>query len=405
MGNSTLYNLYTEDYSVDSIRKAPVPVQELIREGLDSEIANSYVNLSEKLYDSFLHDIQNGNKESASTLTIWRELLELCVTYNICECDLSEEFPLYNFDVVLRHQGRLYPRDISCFRMTLEEVLSYVDLSERKLEREYNLTFAADPDDEEYLCVVRMNPTTQQLDKLPTTELNSILARIQNRKQKNEAKSNSKAITKQINGVFGDALKIKAILEEHYHIADEQLALDSLAEELQKILNQPPVHNLTRKDLLWVIMGDDTCMDSRHHIMDIRANFEFYNGTTKQCLIRRCANCAQYQIEYAKFEKLWKEYGLPKVEIVYLGAEGDIDGDYWNDLSVFREYGYTVSQERGLTARQRQQLLKRIIDQGIRSKQETIHFLRRRIRFNGRKIENWLARSKWEEDLHYVESL
>ena len=124
MGNSVLYNLYTEDYSVDSIRKAPVAVQELIREGLGAEIANSYVNLSEKLYDSFLHDIQNGSKESAGTLTIWRELLELCVAHNICECDLSEEFPLYNFDVVLGHQGRFYPRDISCFRMTLEEALS-----------------------------------------------------------------------------------------------------------------------------------------------------------------------------------------------------------------------------------------------------------------------------------------
>ena len=405
MVNSALYNLYTEDYSVDSIRKVPVTVQELIREGLDTEIANAYVNLSEKLYNSFLRDTQNGTKESASTLAIWRELLDLCVAHSICECDLSEEFPLYNFDVVLRYQGRLYPRDISCFRMTLEEALSYVDLSERKLEREYNLTFAADPDDEEYLCVVRMNPATRQLDKLPTSELNSILGRIQNRRQKNETKANTKAIAKQINGVFGDASKIKAILEEHYHIADEQLALGSLAEELQKILNQPPVHNLTRKDLLWVIMGDDTCTDDRHHLMNIRANFGFYNGTTKRFLIRRCANCSQYQIEYAKFEKLWKEYGLPKVEIVYLGAEGDIDGKYWDDFSVFREHGYTVSQEQELTARQRQQLLKRIIDQGIRNKQETIHFLRRRIRFNGRKAENWLARSKWEEDLHYVESL
>lgn len=405
MCSSALYNLYTEDYSADSIRKAPVSVQELIREGLSPEVAKTYIGLSEKLYISFLHDVQAGNEESANTLEIWRELLELCVAHNISECDLSEDFPLYNFDVVLCHRGRIFPRDLDCFRITLEESLSYISLAERKLEREYNIIFTADPEDEAYLCVVRMNPGTHQLEKVPGSEINNIIARIRTRRQKNESKTSSNTVAKLISAALGDTTKIKTFLEEKYSLDDEQLALDSLEEQLQEILNQPPVHNLSRKDLLWVIMGKDICKDDKHHIMDIRANFEFYNGTTKRIAIRRCANCKQYQMPYDQFEHIWKEHGLPKIEIIYLGAEGEINGSYWNDFSVFREQGYTVSQDKGLNATQRQQILNRIVTQGIRSKQETIQFLRRRIRFNGMKTENWLARSKWEEDLQYVQTL
>ena len=406
MCNSTLYNLYTEDYSADSIRKSPVTVQELIREGVSEGVANLFVELSEKLYTSFLNDILHSAKESTATLSIWQELLDLCVEHNISECDSSEEFLFYNFDVVLQYRGRSLPRELSHFRMTLEQALSYESLAERRLEREYNIIFTADPDDAEFLCVVRMNPGTHQLEKLPISELNSILVRIRTRKQKNEVKMNPNVVAKQINAVLGDTSKIKAILEENYRMGDEQLALDSLEEQLQEILDQPPMHNLTRKDLLWVIMGRDTCTDDKHHIMDIRANFEFYNGTTKKYTIRRCANCKQYQVSFEQFELMWKECkSLPKVEIIYSGTDGEIDGSYWSDRSVFSDHGYSVSQEKGLTTIQRQQKLKWIIDRGIMSKHDTIRFLRSRISINGMKPENWLARSKWEEDLRYVQSL
>ena len=141
MGNSALYNLYTEDYSVDSIRNTPVAVQELAREGVSAEAANSFIELSEKLYTSFLNDILQDGVESTHTVTIWNELLNLCVEHNISECERSDAFPLYNFDVVLHHRGNSFPRDLSCFRITLEEALSYVSLAERKLEREYNIIF------------------------------------------------------------------------------------------------------------------------------------------------------------------------------------------------------------------------------------------------------------------------
>ena len=67
MCNSALYNLYTEDYSVDSIRKTPVTARELIHEGVNAEAANLFVELSEKLYSSFLNDVRHNTKESTPT--------------------------------------------------------------------------------------------------------------------------------------------------------------------------------------------------------------------------------------------------------------------------------------------------------------------------------------------------
>ena len=406
MRNSMLYSLYTKDYSIDSVRKAPVTVQELVHEGLSEEIAKSYVNLSEKLYVSFLNDIQHGNKESVSTLSIWHELLNLCVANSISECDLSEEFPLYDFDIVLEHRGNSLPRDLPCFRITLEESLSYVSLAERRLERAYNITFTADPDDEECLCVIRKNLITHKPDKLSSSELNSILTRIRNRWNKNKDKLRPNVISDQIRSAHGDTSKIKLILEGNYRLEDEQIELKSLEERLQEILNQPPVHTLSHKDFLWVFLGNDTCSDNKHHLMDIRANFDFYNGMTKKYTIRRCANCKQYQMSFEQLERIWSECkSFPKTDIIYVGTNGDVDSSYWSDRSVFTDHGYSVSQEKGLTATERQQKLKWIIDHGIMSKDDTIRFLRSRISINGMKPENWLARSKWEEDLQFVKSL
>lgn len=405
MNTSALYNLYTEDHSTDSIRKSPVTIQELIREGIPQESANLFLVLSEKLYASFLNDVLHGTKATEATLAIWCELLELCVAHGISECDCTEEFPLFNFDVVHNHRGRSFPRDLSSFRMTLEQALSYENLEERRVEREYNIIFTTDPDDAERMCVVRFNPNTHQLEKLSDAEINGILVRVQAQRQKNSTNMTPNPVAKQINSTFGDVVKITEILEESYRLGDEQLALESIEERLQEVLSQPPVHNLSRKDLLWVIMGKDSCTENKHHIMDIRANFEFYNGTSKRFTIRRCAHCKQYQVDFEQLESIWKECGLPKIELIYIGADGDVYGSYWSDRSVFSDHGYSVSQEKGLTATQRQQKLKWIIDHGIMSKQDTIRFLRSRISINGMKPDNWLARSKWEDDLRYIQSL
>lgn len=403
MSFSALYNLYTDDYSADSIRKNPATAEELIHKGISANDVKAYLHLSEALYESFLSDTLNEAIPSENTLAIWQALYSLASKQNIIDEDVPNRFPLYAFDIVLSHGNNIFPRGIKTFRLCLEQRLSMIDLAERKLEYEYDLQFVASED--LFWRAVRFNVTTHSMDDIPQMELHNIVERIRNRRQKIDKQIEPKLIRKQIYGVLRDQKAIKSILEQAYDLIDEQNALESLETRLTEILNQPPIHNLSRKDLLWVIMGNDICKEEKHHILDIRAKLEFYNGTVKTFPIRRCAICKQYQISFEAFEAIWREHGLPKIEPIYIGVDGDIGGTYWNDRSIFSDHGYSVSQEKGLTATQRQQKLKWIIDHGIRSKHETIRFLRSRISINGMKPENWLARSKWEEDLRYVQSL
>ena len=405
MGNSALYNLYTEDYSVDSVRSIPVTAQELISEGVDYTASHKFVELSEKLYTSFLNDTIQGSAENEQTIEVWHELLSLCDKYAIAEYDSSNRFPFHDFDVVLRHGELMLPRKLVRFRLSLEETLASVNLAKRKLEHEYRLIFTAPNYDVDRLSAVRYNNETHQLDTVPDDELKTITAHIQMRYRKIDAQLDQQAITAQIDAAQGNADKMREILENEYALIDEQTALESLEGQLQEILGLPPVHTLTRKDLLWVVLGKDVCREDNHYLIPIRANLSFDDGTTRNFSIERCAHCRQYRINFEQFERIWKEYGLPKVEPVYLGVDGELGSSYWRDRSVFSDHGYSVSQEQGLTATQRQQKLKWIIDHGIMSKYDTIRFLRSRISINGMKPENWLARSKWEEDLRYVESL
>lgn len=405
MRDNILYDLYTEDYSADSVRSSPVTVQELISAGIDCIAAHKFVELSEKLYTSFLADTMQDSAENEQTLTVWNELLSLCGKYEIAEYDNSGRFPLHGFDIVLRHGELVLPRKLARFRLCLEQALANVNLAERKIEHEYQLIFTALNYDVDRLNAVRYNHETHQLDVVPDDELKAITTHLQMRCRKIDVQLEKKAITEQIETAQGNADKIREILENAYALIDEQTALECLEGQLKEIWGLPPVHTLTRKDLLWVVLGKDVCREDKHYLIPIRANLSFDDGTARNFNVERCAHCRQYRISFEQFESIWREYGLPKVEPVYLGADGEIGGSYWSDRSVFSDHGYTVSQEKGLTAAQRQQKLKWIIDHGIMSKNETIRFLRSRISINGMKPENWLARSKWQEDLQYIQSL
>lgn len=403
MINSALYKLYTDDYSSDSVRQEPVTVQELVCEGIALETAEKFIELSERLYYSFLVDTMHRRSESNETLSIWKILSSFSKENNISESYVSSSFCLYGYDVVLDTGNQLIPRDIAMFRLRLEQALSQVSLIERQLHYEYDLLFTIT--DDNFWRVVRFNIKTQSLDDIQPSELQSIISRLRMRRKKVEVQISQKVITEQLASAHGNDTALKEILENEYRLIDENDELESLECRLQEILNQPPVHNLSTRDFLWVLMGKDRCTEDKHHIIDVRANFEFYNGSTHKVKIRRCAHCKQYQVTFEQFEDIWKKIGLPRVEIIYFGANDNIDGNYWRDRSVFSDHGYSVSQEKGLTATQRQQKLKWIIDHGVMSKYETIRFLRSRISINGMKPENWLARSKWEKDLLYVQSL
>lgn len=72
------------------------------------------------------------------------------------------------------------------------------------------------------------------------------------------------------------------------------------------------------------------------------------------------------------------------------------------DESALHKLGYTVSQERGLSAKQRQQILEFAISSKMMSKRKVVSFLEYLIKTNGQKKNNEIALSKWKADLEYI---
>ena len=74
------------------------------------------------------------------------------------------------------------------------------------------------------------------------------------------------------------------------------------------------------------------------------------------------------------------------------------------DESTLHKLGYTVSQERGLSAKQRQQILEFAISSKMMSKRKVVNFLEYLIKTNGKKKNNEIAVSKWKADLEHIKN-
>lgn len=72
------------------------------------------------------------------------------------------------------------------------------------------------------------------------------------------------------------------------------------------------------------------------------------------------------------------------------------------DESILRRYGYSVAQDSLLSDSARQDLLRKLIITNTVSKGYVISYLEHIIQINGRKETNYIALSKWKQDLQYV---
>lgn len=195
-------------------------------------------------------------------------------------------------------------------------------------------------------------------------------------------------------------LRVYDKLRRNYHLLNEVLAMIS---ELQ---NQHSIPELTAKDRLFVCMGKDVCDEKEHFQHSTAVALRFVDGTTEVVSVKRCFDCQRYYIDLDDFVKFICNKGTPTVSISYVS-----DGSVWENAglmaveSIYKQYGYNVSQIDGLSAPYRQALLSDIITKRIRTKEETIQFLSMLISINGKKKENWLALKKWQEDLKFVINL
>lgn len=73
--------------------------------------------------------------------------------------------------------------------------------------------------------------------------------------------------------------------------------------------------------------------------------------------------------------------------------------------SKLKKYGYSVAWNDPLSNKERQALLKKLIETGKVSKGYVIGYLKHNIQINGKKKHNEFAVSKWKDDLDFVYKL
>lgn len=110
-----------------------------------------------------------------------------------------------------------------------------------------------------------------------------------------------------------------------------------------------------------------------------------------------CRDCKRYFIDYDAVKEWMKSKIAPAIRI---SVENVTLVDL-NPISQLMIYGYTVKKG-VLTEKERHNVLKRVIDQGLMTRQEIIVNIQSKIDFNGKKAGNNEAKRKWEKDIDFV---
>ena len=159
-------------------------------------------------------------------------------------------------------------------------------------------------------------------------------------------------------------------------------------------------------DTLYVYSGLIKCIRDNHMMTCVNALIDTASGETAKLNVNCCLNCNRFYISYDEYERYMAKYKSLLTRIVLVNQNGE--STFTNNLaaeSILKLCGYSVSQEKGLSQKERQRLLAKIIHAGIVSKPDVIQHLNWLIKMNGKKTGNDIAKEKWEEDLFFVRNL
>lgn len=153
------------------------------------------------------------------------------------------------------------------------------------------------------------------------------------------------------------------------------------------------------------------CMHEGHGIQDVKAAFSVRtkSGTVTEVTVSAsyCEVCKLFFI----MDSVWgfiRSKGRPLCKIVeydtyrmdpykYERGMGELKPE-----SILSEFGYSVSAQKGLSAKRRHKILKNLIDREVLSRQEIISYLEGFIRLRKYDYKCRAAISKWKEDISFV---
>lgn len=148
---------------------------------------------------------------------------------------------------------------------------------------------------------------------------------------------------------------------------------------------------------------------SKHHeVYDVVGEIGFINRvgnmSYKDVPLAYCETCNVYYMLDETYERL-KEYGVYGCQILtekQYQSELKRPGDFgygWKESSDLRNFGYTVSENEGLSTAQRRAILRNVLDQGVLSKDRVLSYLDFFQETHGSSDR---AKALWREDREYI---
>ena len=168
------------------------------------------------------------------------------------------------------------------------------------------------------------------------------------------------------------------------------------------------VHEIGVKDFL-VRSNVFKCMHNDHMIENVSAMISIDNDGKKKVQkisAGYCPKCKVYFIMESTYQRL-KNNGLILCRITdekSYKKSGYMNGAVLAHESILMQYGYNVSEIKGLSATKRQKILAVIIDNKVLSKSEIISYLDFFINQRSGRSNMERAISKWETDREFVEN-
>lgn len=129
-------------------------------------------------------------------------------------------------------------------------------------------------------------------------------------------------------------------------------------------------------DTLYVYSGRIKCIRNHHTMVCANAHIETASGKTAILNVNCCLNCNRFYISYNEYAHYMEKYKSLLARIVLVNENGN--NNFTNNLaaeSMLKLCGYTVSQEKGFTSKERANLLSSIIHNHIVSKSDVIQHL------------------------------
>lgn len=281
---------------------------------------------------------------------------------------------------VLQHDGKPF---LSA-EYNGKDIIQIIEETHPKAEKNNNLIYLVNTKKKKE-AKIKVDPETEKRKKEETEKLNE-----ERRKLKEERKRQKKEL-------------IKA---ERIRLREQQEKAKRAEEERQAEIRKLP--QIDVKDFL-VRRSVFKCMHSNHQVDDLAAAVRVVGDDGNPRLVKitagYCEQCRIYFILESTYMRL-RNMGVVLCRICdeksYL-KNSWINGIRLAQESILMQFGYTVSQEEGLSASRRQKILAVMIDNRVLSKSEIISYLDFFISQRQYQSKFELAVSKWEMDRDFVE--